>query len=174
MGTRGVVAIKDGDGWKGRYIHWDSYPSGVGLALVEILTRDGLEQAVKTLIETHYGWSQVTGESDLEPLSEGQDDGRFENIPGYGVAYTDTKITGYDGRPYQQVTEDQWILSGESDNGTEWAYVLFADHIDVYRRQTHDAKPMVGMFGLGDDEGYWKLVSAVALDVEGMGKVSNG
>jgi len=30
MSTRGCVAIKQGEGWRGVYNHWDSYPTGLG------------------------------------------------------------------------------------------------------------------------------------------------
>lgn len=33
MATRGVVAIKKGNGWIGVYNHWDSYPTGLGKEL---------------------------------------------------------------------------------------------------------------------------------------------
>lgn len=33
MGTRSVIAKPHGDGFMGKYCHWDGYPSGVGAAL---------------------------------------------------------------------------------------------------------------------------------------------
>ena len=33
MGTRSIVGVPHGDGVRGRYCHWDGYPSGVGAAL---------------------------------------------------------------------------------------------------------------------------------------------
>ena len=56
MGTRSVIAVKTDTGWKGRYCHWDGYPSGVGANLLRVVARDGFETAVKTLTEQHYSW----------------------------------------------------------------------------------------------------------------------
>jgi hypothetical protein len=33
MGTRGCIAIAQGDGWQGVYNHWDSYPTELGKQL---------------------------------------------------------------------------------------------------------------------------------------------
>jgi len=41
MGNRAVIAATYPDGVKGRYVHWDGYPSGVGLAVLAIVQRDG-------------------------------------------------------------------------------------------------------------------------------------
>ena len=64
MGTRSVIAAHYPDGVKGRYVHWDGYPSGVGKAVFEIAKRDGLEGAFHTLLERHYGWSTVTAKEE--------------------------------------------------------------------------------------------------------------
>ena len=37
MSTRGCVAIKTEDGWRGVYTHWDSYPTGLGKELWDYL-----------------------------------------------------------------------------------------------------------------------------------------
>ena len=91
MGTRSVVAVPTaGGGWKGRYVHWDGYPAGVGDAVRAIVERDGVETAVDTLVVTNYGWSSVAAETrEDEDLSAGMSDGRFKVVPGYGVAYTE-------------------------------------------------------------------------------------
>jgi hypothetical protein len=37
VSTRGVIARQKGDVFEGRYHHWDSYPSGEGKALWELV-----------------------------------------------------------------------------------------------------------------------------------------
>ena len=120
MGTRSVIAVRnETGGWKGRYCHWDGYPEGVGAAVQAIVERDGVEKAIKTLTEDHYGWSSVdVGEAPV--LGPGYDDGRFVAVPGYGIAYT-TK----DG----QSDPDVWISSSESIDWWGWGceYVHIID-----------------------------------------------
>lgn len=88
MGTRSVVAARQEDGsWRGRYVHWDGYPDGVGAAVQEIVKRDGRDQAIETLLVQNFGWSSVDAQREQE-LGSGYTDGRFRAVPGYGVAYT--------------------------------------------------------------------------------------
>lgn len=117
MGTRSAIAIRTEDGgFKGRYVHWDGYPSGVGVALRQIIERDGREQALKVLLEDHYGWSTVNGLEEQE-LGAGYDDGRFVAVPGYGVAYTTVE---------DQSSPDDWITEpGES--WTEYIHIVEDD-----------------------------------------------
>lgn len=124
MGTRSVVARPTEDGgWKGRYIHWDGYPEGVGESLRLIIERDGLEAAARVLMDEHYGWSTVTGATEVE-LPEYMDDGRFVAVPGYGVAYTTEQ---------GQSSPDDWFTDKTiGDSWCEWAYVLRDDLIAVY------------------------------------------
>lgn len=126
MGTRSVVAVPTANGgWRGRYVHWDGYPSGVGSALAKIVQRDGYETAVRTLTQDHYGWSSVNGE-DAQELGLGYTDGRFEAVPGYGIAYT--TVEG-------QSSPDEWVTSEGDHCGTEYAYVLHPDSVRVLERR---------------------------------------
>ena len=50
MGTRGVVAIKQGDSWRGVYNHFDSYPEGLGADLFKHLQGGDLHQFAKDLM----------------------------------------------------------------------------------------------------------------------------
>lgn len=65
MGTRGVIARPDGEGFKGRYHHWDSYPEGLGKTLFERRkdTFAGDTDAMLAfLIDQHSaGWSTING-----------------------------------------------------------------------------------------------------------------
>lgn len=119
MSTNSVIAMSVDGPPAGRYVHWDGYPTGVGLALHAIVARDGLQLAARTLLSDWTGWSTLTGDSDVpddrEPL-------RFTPVPGYGLAYTRAE------------QPDEWIPLAEAERcGAEWAYVLAPDHLDVYR-----------------------------------------
>jgi hypothetical protein len=65
MGTRGVIARAAGDGFAGRYHHWDSYPEGLGKALWDLAHgrfRNDLEGMMRFLIDEHpAGWSTIVG-----------------------------------------------------------------------------------------------------------------
>lgn len=65
MGTRSIVAEPHGDGFRGRYVHWDGYPSGVGASLFEAYrTRfEGDHEAMTLYLidEEPVGWSVLAG-----------------------------------------------------------------------------------------------------------------
>jgi len=133
MSTRSAVARPEGDSWKGRYVHSDGYPTWQLRQLRELIARDGVETVLKTIVDDNYGWSYLKPD-ESGPLSAGHTDGRFKVVPGYGVAYTDTKISGMpgqDGQPYQQSTADDWITPDGDDSGTEWAYILYPTNVTV-------------------------------------------
>lgn len=134
MGTRSVVAVPTGEtSWKGRYVHWDGYPDGVGRALVEIIARDGVERAVKTITEDHWGWSILNGEEN-QGLAEYQQDGRFGTVPGYGVPYN--KDTEGGDQP------DEWITDvSVAESWVEYVYVIQSDgKVKAYRILGHKLK----------------------------------
>jgi hypothetical protein len=117
MGTRSAIAIRTEDGgFKGRYVHWDGYPDGVGRAVRQIIERDGREKALEVLLEDHYGWSTVDGEEEQD-LGIGREDGRFVAVPGYGVAYTTEQ---------NQSSPDEWVTY-LGDWGTEYIYIVEDD-----------------------------------------------
>ncbi len=69
MGTRSIIAVPEGDGWVGRYCHWDGYPEGVGLSLVENVERLGLERVRGVIMGEPVGWSVVAGtDLSLDPV----------------------------------------------------------------------------------------------------------
>ena len=176
MGTRSVVAIPLDGGFKGRYIHWDGYPSGVGQNLLDIIKRDGLERAIEVLTRENYGWSSLNpdGPDSFDPQIDYKDraaweakegrshhsdpgggDGRFRAVKGYGTAYTTV-----DG----QSSPEEWITDSSDDWGTEWAYVLNPNWITVLQRRWgtpgSDGGQMIGMFGMGAEsgEGWWRII----------------
>lgn len=156
MSTRSVIAEPQGDDWRGRYCHSDGYPSHQLVALHALVRRDGVDVVRKTLLHDHAGWSFIDPAApDLDgavpdrnapygsPAQQAyafspegsHGDGRFANIPGYGIAYTTTKFTtpplGSKDKPYQQVSEDEWYAPFGDAGWTEWCYVLHEDHIAV-------------------------------------------
>lgn len=117
MGTRSAIATRYPDGTvKGRYVHWDGYPEGVGHNLYTLIARDGLEGAFYTLTEAHYGWSNLDpSQKEDEPLGAGYSNRRFVAVPGYGVAYTEEQ---------GQSDPDMWVHLDTSEWGIEYAYVI--------------------------------------------------
>lgn len=116
MGTRSVIATAQGDGWKGRYCHWDGYPSGVGSQLLTMhrQTFDGdVEKMLKVLTEDHFYWSILDVENgpDLTEIYVG--DPRWIAVEGVGIAGNE-----------QQASAEEWIEHDGDSWGTEWAYVL--------------------------------------------------
>jgi hypothetical protein len=65
MSTRSVIAKPVGDGWEGRYHHWDGYPAGVGAELFHLYHNvfgHSVERMRKVLIDQHpAGWSTIIG-----------------------------------------------------------------------------------------------------------------
>ena len=76
MSTRSVIARPTTPGhFRGRYHHWDGYPSGVGVTLVELyngIFKQDLGRMLKVLLDDHpAGWSTINGAN-------------FRLKPGYG------------------------------------------------------------------------------------------
>lgn len=129
MGTPAVVATMIDGLVKGRYVHWDGYPTGLGKNLALMVNRDGLEQVVKTTLLDHYGWSTLDGAA--EPVLEGgYTDGRFATVPGYGVAYT-TKD--------EHTNPDGWSGHGLPGMSGYFGYVLTESGVVVcqVREENH-------------------------------------
>ena len=160
MGTRSVVARPTDDGFKGRYIHWDGYPTGVGASLLAIVQRDGVDKALETLTDLNYGWSNLDEEHPAVfsehggKTDPGHGDGRFRAVENYGTSYT--TVSG-------QSHPDEWITDTSDDWGTEWAYVLYPFHMVVLERVWNDGGHMTGMFGVGaaEGDGTWRIIGEV-------------
>jgi hypothetical protein len=113
MGTRSVVGVPYGDGFRGRYCHWDGYPTYNGVHLWRMIQRDGIEKVVNTIVFDNYQWSSLDHCKNNVVLNNGE---TLKNVVrGYGSIYTD-------------VTEDDWITyTGNASDDlwcTEWAYIL--------------------------------------------------
>lgn len=111
MGTRSIIAKPYGDIWRGRYCHWDGYPQHNGSAIFQLVQRDGLEVARKTLVDDNFYWSSIN------PLAEGtqyEGDERFKFVQGYGTAGTEL-----------QADPDEWWTPNDLDDAwIEWVYIL--------------------------------------------------
>lgn len=105
------VAVPDGaGGFRGRYVHHDGYPAGVGAHLTKIVQRDGFVSAARILIEQNHCWSSVIANQEATPAVSGR------SVPGYGVACTE----GED--PH------------DHDFRCEWAYILDPGGITIWGR----------------------------------------
>jgi hypothetical protein len=177
MSTRSVVAFQEGDGWRGRYVHSDGYPSARVPDLLKIVERDGVDAAIKTITETWAGWSSLHAtQPEIAGVAPDPDagwgtpgftayllapggmygDGRFANVPGYGIAYTTES---------GQIDADHWIDHTDTDIWLEWAYVLNDRGLTVWKRNWDDAtrpeRPwdLIGFVPWGTDpEGYGQFV----------------
>ena len=69
MSTRSIIAIPEGDGWKGRYVHYDGYPAGVGQTVWHIVKTAGLAEAARILTSKPIGWSIINDNPDGIPRS---------------------------------------------------------------------------------------------------------
>lgn len=120
MATRSVVAVPAGDGWAGRYVHWDGGPGSRLPILLDLIELDGVEKVAQTIVHDHYGWSHLASDQTTE-LEDMYRDGRFIAVPGYGVAYTLDQAGGDE--LFTDTTADPvWI---------EYVYVLGTRSITV-------------------------------------------
>lgn len=150
MGTRSIVGTPFGDGVRGRYCHWDGYPSGVGAALWAIIERDGVDKALFVLTEQHYGWSSLTAEAMPSVATYYRGVNRFVAVPGYGIGYTTEQ---------GQTSADQWCQSprGDGDDGgTEWGYAIGETALTVFELDWDGRPPTCrGVFRYADGEPDW-------------------
>ena len=113
MSTRSIVAIPAGDGWMGRYVHWDGGPARRLPILQELVKRDGIVPVIDTIVRNNYGWSHLDPEQTHE-LEGYHTDKRFIAQPGYGVAYT-LEQAGGEQMETDQTADPVWI---------EYVYIL--------------------------------------------------
>jgi len=127
MSTNGIIARSTGEStFAGRYHHWDSYPSGLGVALVEAyrgyFKRD-LDRMLQFLLDEHTGWSTIVRKD-------------FSLKPGYtnvaqrpeGMSIEDFSKLPLNRRPqcycHGARHEEGFIADEKSDCGAEWAYIF--------------------------------------------------
>lgn len=125
MGTRSVVGYAEGDGFRGRYHHWDGYPTSKGVTLHAILHRTFMgdaEAMLKVLCEDYAGWSSTN--EDPNAAMTGDRDGRFIQVPGVGTAYNSEPMTFMGEVGYRQIEPDDWRTHMDTDTDCEWAYAI--------------------------------------------------
>lgn len=86
MATRCIIAEPHGDGWRGRYSHWDGYPSAKLPELFALVKRDGVETVRKVLLHDNYSWSSIDPDCVLDGVER---DTHWSVIAGYGEAHND-------------------------------------------------------------------------------------
>lgn len=155
------MSIRSTIGWntepfRGRYIHYDGNPQWTGKQICLAIRRDGVKRAMSVFTEEHYGWSCV--ETDAEETSTSYanyyDEPRFENVAGYGIAYTDYIYPDGPQKGYQQTNKDAWVTE-DNDCCTEWQYAVSEDGtIDVYNMWY-----LVGTLNAFDDDFEEKLTA---------------
>lgn len=154
MGTHSCIAKPEGDGWRGRYVHWDGYPTGVGVTLVTALTeafKGDLDAMTAKLIDNEpVGWSIIAGADLSQPGCWVDSGDRPNNAP---ASYSARGETG-----------DTWITSqDEAFPGVEWVYVLTPSGVMVWEGDG-------GAFGMGGGN-FRDPVMVPWGDVVGMAKV---
>ena len=155
MSTRGAIARVEGDGFKGVYHHWDSYPSGLGATLYQIYHdhfKEDLEAMLKVLIDEHpAGWSTING-------------GDFAQTPGFLNEHGDND------RPQCYCHGDRKEEGSEVTHlnaagiGVEYVYAFDGHTMLVLSSYTEEGKKMIGMFGMGDPKARWRIMARVDLD----------
>jgi hypothetical protein len=152
MSTRGAIARPDGDGFKGVYHHWDSYPSGLGntlFKLARVQYRGDEEAMLKALIDDHpAGWSDLNGCNVERP------EGSFGPISG-GECYCHGRND-----PAQEINE-----KNASACGVEYVYVIDIQtgNMTILSSYNPSGSKMIGMFGSGNPDATWKPIAVVNL-----------
>lgn len=157
MGTRAVIAKPAGDGWVGRYHHWDGYPAGLGETLVAWHEKIGPERLIEILVDGEkVGWSTINGADLGLPKTWNDEELPAEHGP---LSYSARGET------------DEWLITHDGeDGGTEWAYVITSAGVTVFERrfgrgESEDQGHGTGAFGFGASDtehgGYWLLIGTV-------------
>lgn len=126
MSTRSVVARVEGDGFVGRYCHWDGYPTNRGKQLFQAYRELGSADAlIKYAIregESGY-WSSFCAPSE-NPVeadrSTPEGEAEFQKSGSANWAH--------------EADNTDLITSSGDDWGTEWAYVIADYGLSVFER----------------------------------------
>jgi hypothetical protein len=162
MSTNGIIARSTGEGtFKGRYHHWDSYPSGLGVALVELYRghfKHDLTHMLTVLLDQHpAGWSTIVqkdfglkpGYTNVGSRPDGMSIEEFQNQP------LNRRLQCY---CHGARHEEDFLHDEKSDCGAEWAYVFDEDEkvLHVLDRQKHEVS----------GEYHWQDVGRIDLATE--------
>ena len=165
MSTRAIIAKPSGvnGNWKGRYHHWDGYPSGLGVTLITARGQHfggDLTRMIAHLIDgERVGWSTINVENPAGPPSW-SDDHDAARASGNPQSYSarGEKAKGKSG---------QWHTNADADAaGCEWCYVLRESGIEVFEGD-------YGAFGAGG--GNFRRVALIPWgDAEAMARLDRG
>lgn len=136
MATRSMIGTYgDAGEWRMRYCHWDGYPDGVGAQLCRIVDRDGIDAALRVLVdENPRGWSSIAANTHAPRV--GAED-RFDTIPGYGHAHREG---------------DAHLLGRGDEMDAEWAYAI---------TQHACGAPMIDVWAFSTPDDDWKLYACM-------------
>jgi hypothetical protein len=127
MSTRSCVAIPQGDGWKGRYVHSDGYPEHMVPALLDLISRKGVDRVQDVLINWNPGWSFI---GSYEGITNYLGEDRAHFVSDYGLAYTKHEANMTD-----------WITSEDNDAlFIEFVYILGPKSLIVLEHYATDEK----------------------------------
>jgi hypothetical protein len=131
MSTNGVIAMPKGlHNFLGRYHHWDSYPAGLGVTLIngknKYFSGDVRRMIEHFVINEKAGWSTVIAYNPAGPASWDYD--HEKPYPQNPQSYT---ARGEDERPY--ITRKD-VYPGQ------YVYVLWPTGIDVHYRDIRQLK----------------------------------
>lgn len=162
MGTRGAIVRKNGNGFEGRYHHWDSYPDALGKTLFDLYNghfKKDLNAMLKYLIDDHPGgWSSIN-RADFR-ASPGFSEGGFKS--------SGPECYCHGGR-----SEGEWLVTNKnaSDSGCEFVYMFESDKTTMTVLSSYcdpngkcAGEKMIGFFGCGDPKAIWKPIAVVNLD----------
>lgn len=177
MGTRGIIARPTpGDGFEGRYHHWDSYPTGLGATLYRLANEhfaNDYREMVTTLIDDHpAGWSTINACN-------------FDLEPGFGDAQVAEILTPTGERDWhamdtarRRIQQPRCYCHGErseeasplvthdgQDGGAEYAYVIDPDsgNMAVLEKFYADSSHATGWFGVSQGDAHWTILGLVPL-----------
>lgn len=163
MSTRSVVARVKGDGFAGRYCHWDGYPTHRGAQLFQSYRELGSADAlIKYAIregESGY-WSSfcVPSENRIEAdrtTPEGEK--AFQENPAkIGWAY--------------EASQSELITSSGDDCGTEWAYVIADNGLTVFENRR--GWQYIGTYKW-DEEPEWESVERANWSAEDLASLND-
>jgi hypothetical protein len=159
MSTRSIIAISNGDGWKGRYCHSDGYPSWNGRVLWNAIAKhpDGPEKAIAVLEEFlsdngpgAFGISFISDDSFLADMCLAS----WEDRPG-GAGNPDGNVRVYKGRPGED--GPGWWYDNTKSDREEYLYVASLGGLMVF--ETHrDGDKLLGTFRYDEPEPDWDAV----------------
>jgi hypothetical protein len=127
MSTHAIIGTPTPDGgFRGRYVHHDGFPHGVGKTFAAIIARDGLEYALRVLTRQYTSWSlldeDLPAHADKIPFTVRHD----VQVDGYGMAH----------HPDEPTTAEWYSDTGTTEAGAEWAYAATPESVQVWRRPT--------------------------------------